>query len=68
MLHHVDKSDLERFSLEEIFSKYDEENADLFEQERFAPQLTKASIFKTTADVVKGAKTAFKKKYLNNNN
>ena len=66
MLHHFDKTDLEKYSLEEMFSNYDDEGANgFFEQQRFAPQLTKASVFKTTADVVAGAKTAFKKKYLN---
>lgn len=37
MLHHIDKTNLEKYSLEEIFSKYDDENAAFFEQERFAP-------------------------------
>ena len=37
MLHHFDKTNLEQYSLEDIFSKFDEENAAFFEQERFAP-------------------------------
>ena len=64
MLHHVDKVNLEQFSLEEIFSRYDDENAAFFENERFAPQLTLASKFKTTADVIQGSKEAFKNSYM----
>lgn len=51
MLHHFDKSCLEAYSLEDIFSGYDQENASHFEKERFAPYLTKASIYKRPADV-----------------
>ena len=64
MLHHVDKVNLEQFSLEEIFSRYDDDNAAFFENERFAPQLTLASKFKTTADVIQGSKEAFKNSYM----
>ena len=64
MLHHFDKTNLEQYTLEEIFSKYDEENAAYFEQERFAPQLTTVSKFKTTTDVIQGARDAFKNTYM----
>jgi len=64
MLHHFDKTDLEQYSLEEIFSHYDDDNAALFETERFAPFLTAASKFKTTADVIQGAKNAFRATYM----
>ena len=64
MLHHLDKTELERFSLEEIFSRFDDENAAFFVNERFAPQLTTASIYKNTAAVIQGAKDAFKNKYM----
>ena len=64
MLHHIEKSDLEQYSLETIFSRYDQENDEFFEQERFAPQLTHVSKFKTTADVIQGAVNAFKNHYM----
>jgi Ca2+-binding EF-hand superfamily protein len=51
MLHHFNKSNLEAYSLENIFSRYDKENASYIEKERFAPLLTNASIFKKPADV-----------------
>ena len=66
MLHHIDKTSLPSYSLEHIFSHYEKDTVanERAEQEHFAPQLTKASLFKTTADVIQAAKTVFKDTYL----
>lgn len=68
MLHHFDKTDLASYSLEHIFESYDDEVAaqGVNEKQRFAPQLTKASKYKTTNDVVQAAKTTFKETYMKN--
>ena len=60
MLHFFDKVNLKSYSLEKIFRKFDDEDDAFWEQERFAPFLTEASQYGTTADVIQAAKSIFK--------
>ena len=60
MLHFFDKVNLASYSLEKIFSRFDDENDAYFDQERFAPFLTEASQYGTTADVIQAAKNIFR--------
>ena len=69
MLHFQDKTELEMFSLEDVFQTYDAEVAAKDAQlekdkKRFAPKLAKTSIYETTADAIEAAKQIFQKKYM----
>ena len=71
MLHHVDKSDLQKYSLEEVFTamaQEDERKDAIIEagaslkpdRVKFSKQLSKASKFRSQLEVIQAAKAAFK--------
>ena len=60
MLHHFDKTDLQKFSLADVLSTYDDEVSPL----GFAKKLQKTCKYATTAKAVAGAKQVFKNTYM----
>lgn len=70
MLHHVDKSDLQKYSLEEFFTAMAQEDAKdaiieagaslKHDRVKFSKQLSKASKFRSQLEVIQAAKAAFK--------
>ena len=72
LLHHIDKTKLEQYSLEQIFSKYDAwEDSDEagtttvnHNGPKFATNLTEASKYRSQISVIQAAKEAFQQKYM----
>ena len=70
MLHHIDRSDLLKYSLEEVFTAMAQEEARENtvikagasikpERVKFSKQLSKASKFRSQLEVIQAAKAAF---------
>eukprot|EP00353_Schmidingerella_taraikaensis_P001801 CAMPEP_0185597926 /NCGR_PEP_ID=MMETSP0434-20130131/81675_1 /TAXON_ID=626734 ORGANISM="Favella taraikaensis, Strain Fe Narragansett Bay" /NCGR_SAMPLE_ID=MMETSP0434 /ASSEMBLY_ACC=CAM_ASM_000379 /LENGTH=67 /DNA_ID=CAMNT_0028226777 /DNA_START=1829 /DNA_END=2029 /DNA_ORIENTATION=- len=63
MLHHSDKTDLEKLSLDEFFADYDKPSKVIKgkggDKNRFVPQLTTSSQYATTTEAVEGARQVF---------
>ena len=65
MLHHIDKSNLEDYMLDEIFDTYDDYDSNAVTiNQGFAPKVPEASIFRSQIEIVDALKNSFKKRYL----
>ena len=65
MLHHIDKSNLEDYMLDDIFDTYDDYDGDiLISNFGFASKVPEASMFRSQHEIVEALKNSFKKHYM----